>query len=310
IIPYTDRLDYLAGMNNNLAYVLAVEKLIDVKIPLRAQLLRMICAELMRIASHLFGVGIYIMDLGAVTGVFYSVQQREYILDALAELSGGRMTFNYMRIGGVAADANEAFYPAVEKFIANFAPFLKEYHKLIDKNEIFLARTKDIGIISPEMAKNYGLTGPNLRASGVNYDIRKIAPYCLYDEIPFNVPLGEKGDCFDRYMVRVLEMEESYKIVQILLKMLKETPPGEIMAKVPKILKPAAGEIYYQTENPKGAMGCHIVSDGGTTPYRLHFRRPSFMNVAILDQLFIGYKMADLVAIVASLDFVLGEVDA
>ncbi|MDK2822143.1 MAG: NADH-quinone oxidoreductase subunit [Clostridia bacterium] len=307
VIPYTDRLDYLAGISNNLAYVQTVEKLMKIEVPERAEYIRVILAELMRIASHMVGIGIYIMDLGAVSAVFYPFIEREKILDLMCHITGARMTFNYMRIGGVAQDLHPDFIPALDKFIADFPRFIEDYHKLVDDNEIFKARTKNIGVVCAEKAMDYGLTGPNLRASGVKHDTRVINPYSIYDRFDFEIPVGETGDCYDRYVVRMREVEESFKIIK---QAYKDLPEGPVMAKVPKLIKPPQGDVYHQTENPKGVLGCYVVSDGSPKPYRVHFRRPSFNNISIFDELFIGHKVADVVAILASFDFVLGEVDA
>ncbi len=307
VTPFTDRLDYLAGMSNNLLYVETIEKLMGLEVPERAQYIRVIISELMRIASHFVGVGIYIMDLGAVTGVFYPFIQRELILDIFSKLCGSRMTFNYMRIGGVAVDVDEDFIKGTEAFLDQLPTMLNEYHTLLDNNEIFISRTKNIGKISKEKAERYGLTGPNLRACGSNYDLRKVAPYEVYDRFDFNVPVGHNGDCFDRYVVRMQEIEESAKIIK---QALAQLPEGESQAKVPRIIKPEAGDVYHQVENPKGILGCYVVSDGTPKPYRVHFRRPSFNNLSIFDELAIGHKIADFIAIMASFDFVLGEVDA
>jgi len=307
VTPYTDRLDYLAGMSNNLAYVQTVEKLMGIEIPERAEYIRTIVAELMRIASHMVGIGIYIMDLGAVSAVFYPFIEREKILDLFSLLSGMRMSFNYMRIGGVAQDLHEDFIPALEKFLADLPYAIEEYHDLVTGNEIFLARTKGIGVVTPEQAMGYGLTGPNLRASGIKYDLRKNNPYGIYERFDFDIPVGENGDCNDRYLVRMKEVEESFKIIK---QAYKEIPEGSVMAKVPKVIKPPAGDVYHQAENPKGVLGCYIVSDGSTKPYRIHFRRPSFNNISIFDEILIGHKVADVIAILASFDMVLGEVDA
>lgn len=306
-IPYTDRLDYLASLSNNLTYCMAVEKLAGIEVPLRAQYIRMITAEMMRIASYMVGIGCYIMDLGAVSAVFYPFQQREYILDALCELCGSRMTHNYIRIGGVAADLNEKFYEKLRVFQEEFPKFLKMYHKLLDENEIFRARTKGVGVITKEQAMSFGLSGPNLRASGVPYDLRKDKPYLQYGKYEFRVPSGQNGDCYDRYYVRMIEVEESFHLIR---RFLDDLPEGEIMAKVPRVLKPEPGEAYVQTENPKGILGCFVASDGTVNSYRTHFRRPSYCNIAIYDTLFPGCKVADMVSIIASFDIVLGEIDA
>lgn len=307
VIPYTDRLDYLSGMSNNLAYVQTVEKMMGIEVPERAKYIRVIISELMRIANHMVGVGIYIMDLGAVTGVFYPFMQRELVLELFSKLCGSRMTFNYMRIGGVAVDIDDDFIKGTNEFLDQLPKMLNEYHTLVDNNEIFLSRTKNVGAISQAKAESYGLTGPNLRATGSNYDLRKAAPYEVYDRFDFKIPVGYKGDCFDRYMVRMLEIEESIKIIK---QALDQLPQGESLAKVPRIIKPEAGDCYHQAENPKGILGCYIVSDGTPKPYRVHFRRPSFNNIAIFDEMAPGHKIADFIAIMASFDFVLGEVDA
>lgn len=309
-LPYTDRLDYLAGVNNNLPLALAVEKLLKVEIPERASLLRMLTCEIMRLASYMVGIGVYIMDLGAVSGVFYPFQQREYALEVMSALCGARMTQGYIRFGGVQADWNDEAEAALDVLYKELPPFIEMYHKLIDENEIFLRRTKGIGVITAERAKSYGLTGPNLRASGVDYDLRRDAPYCLYDRFQVNVPVQTAGDCHARYAQRMLEVEEMLKLIKEIHAALKETEPGKIMGAVPKMLRPPAGEAYAQTENPKGIMGCLVASDSkSVNPLRVHFRRPSFDNIAIFSELMPGHKVADLIAIISSFDIILGEID-
>ncbi|MBZ4654973.1 MAG: NADH-quinone oxidoreductase subunit D [Bacillota bacterium] len=305
-IPYTDRLDYLASMSNNLAYVQTVEKLMGIEVPERAEYLRVIFAELQRIASHMVGVGTFVMDLGAVTAVFYPFIHREKILDLFSMTCGGRLTYNYMRIGGLSHDIPEEFLPKLQEFLDYMRTALEEYHQLVTGNEIFLARTKGVGVITKEMAMSYGLSGPNVRASGVCYDVRKAHPYGIYDRFNFNVPVFESGDTFDRYMVRMIEMEESVKIIR---QAIKDLPEGPVLGKVPKLIKPPAGEVYHSIENPKGELGFYIVSDGSPKPYRLHIRRPSFVNLGVLEEIIKGWKVADVIAILASLDIVLGEVD-
>lgn len=309
-LPYTDRLDYLAGVNNNLPYALAVEKLLGVEIPERASLIRMLTCEIMRLASYMVGIGINIMDLGAVSGVFYPFQQREYALEVMSALCGARMTQGYIRFGGVQADWNDEAEQALQKMLAELPPFIEMYHKLIDENEIFISRTQGVGVVTAEQAKTYALTGPNLRASGIDYDLRRDAPYCLYDRFKIDVPTLSAGDCRARYQQRMLEVEAMYKLIKEIHAALLETAPGEIMGKVPKLLRPPAGEVYAQTENPKGIMGCMVASGGGSNPLRVHFRRPSFDNIAIFEDIFPGHLVADLVAIIASFDIVLGEIDA
>lgn len=309
-LPYTDRLDYVAGVNNNLPLALAVEKLLGVEIPERASLLRMLTCEIMRLASYMVGIGVYIMDLGAVSGVFYPFQQREYALEVMSALCGARMTQGYIRFGGVQADWNDEAEAALAVLYKEMPPFIEMYHKLIDENEIFLRRTKGVGVITAERAKSYGLTGPNLRASGVDYDMRRDAPYCLYDRFQINVPVLQAGDCHARYAQRMLEVEEIMRLIHEIHAALKETEPGKIMGAVPKMLRPPVGEAYAQTEAPKGIMGCLVASDGkGVNPLRVHFRRPSFDNIAIFSELMPGHKVADLIAIIASFDINLGEID-
>lgn len=309
-LPYTDRLDYLAGVNNNLPVALAVEKLLAVEIPERASLLRMLSCEVMRLASYMVGIGIYIMDLGAVSGAFYPFQMREYALELMSALCGARMTQGYIRIGGVQADWNEQCEAAYQRMMAELPPFMEMYHKLVDDNEIFLARTKGIGVVTAAQAKAYALTGPNLRASGVDYDMRRDAPYCLYDRFKLDVPVQTAGDCHARYVQRMQEVDAMYKLIGDIHEALLQTEPGATMGKVPKLLKVPAGEAYAQTENPKGIMGCLVASDGTTKPWRLHYRRPSFDNIAIWEEIMPGHLIADLVAILASFDIVLGEIDA
>lgn len=308
-MPYTDRLDYLAGVNNNLPLALAVEKLLGVEIPERASLLRMLSCEIMRLASYMVGIGINIMDLGAVSGVFYPYQIREYALEVMSALCGARMTQGYIRYGGVQADWNDECEAAYQVMMAELPPFIEMYHKLIDENEIFISRTKGIGVVTAEQAKRYGLTGTNLRASGVDYDLRRDAPYCLYDRFKIDLPSYTQGDCWARYMQRMDEVDTIFKLIQDIHAALAETEPGSIMGKVPKMLKPPAGEAYAQTENPKGIMGCMVASNGTPKPWRVHFRRPSYDNIAIWEEIMPGHLVADLVAIVASFDIVLGEID-
>lgn len=309
-LPYTDRLDYVAGVCNNLPYVLAVENLLGVEVPERASLLRMLTCEIMRIASYMVGIGVYIMDLGAVSGVFYPFQQREYALEVMSALCGARMTQSYIRFGGVQADWNDEAEEAFAKMLAELPRFLEMYHKLIDENEIFISRTKGVGVITAEQAKTYALTGPNLRASGVDYDLRRDAPYCLYDRFKINLPTLSAGDCHARYMQRMLELDELYKLVQEIHAALLQTEPGAITANIPRVMRPPAGESYAQTENPKGIMGCMVASDGSTNPLRVHFRRPSFDNIAIFEEIMPGHLLADLIAIISSFDIILGEIDA
>lgn len=305
-IPFTDRLDYLASMNNNFAYVLTVEKLLNIEPPKRAQYIRVIVAELNRIASHLVFFGTYALDLGAVTPFLYAFREREKILDIFEELCGARLTYNYMRIGGVSRDIPENFKENVLDFIKYFTPLVDEYDRLLTYNKIFQKRTKNIGILKKEVAIDYGVTGPNLRATGIRWDLRKNSPYSSYSDFEFEIPTGVCGDTFDRYFVRMCEMRESLKIIK---QAIENLPDGDILAKVPRVIKPPQGEAYTRCENPRGELAFYIVSDGTDKPYRLKIRAPSFINLQVLPEIMKGYKIADIVAILGSIDIVLGEVD-
>lgn len=307
-IPFTDRLDYLASMNNNLGYVLAVEKLINLQVNDRAQYIRTIIVELNRVASHLIGMGTFAQDLGAyATPLFYCFRDREKIVELFEQLCGGRLTYNYMRIGGVQTELP----PYAEKIIKQFIKYerkkLKEYNELLTYNAIFLARTKKIGILRPEAAINYSVTGPILRACGVKWDLRKDEPYMIYDHFKFNVPVGIQGDSWDRFKVRLDEITESLKIIE---QAIGAIPPGNAVAKVNKIFKaPAGEEVYVRTENPRGELGFYLVSDGGLKPYRNKIRSPSFSNLAALPELIRGLNVSDAVCVLGSFDLVMGEID-
>ncbi|OEF99825.1 NADH dehydrogenase [Vulcanibacillus modesticaldus] len=307
IIPYTDRLDYLSSMLNNYALVQAVEELMNIEVPERAEYLRVIVMELSRLASHFVWWGTAVLDLGATTPFIFAFRDRELILDLLNEISGARMTFNYMRVGGVKWDAPEGWLEKVRDFIPYMRKKLKEYHQLVTGNEIFLARVKNLAVYDGETAIKYGLSGPNLRGSNVKFDIRKNQPYSIYDRFEFEIPVGENGDVFDRYMVRMKEMEQSLKIIE---QAVDQIPEGEIQAKLPRVLRVPEGEVYTRMETSKGELGIHLVSKGKDKPYRLHFRRPSFINLQIFSDLLVGNTMADLPAILGAIDIVLGEVDA
>ncbi|MFZ5631633.1 MAG: NADH-quinone oxidoreductase subunit D [Bacillota bacterium] len=306
IIPYTDRMDYVASMLMNWGYVAAVEKLMGIEVPERAEYIRVIVGELSRIASHQIAVGAYGGDIGALTAFTYTFRDREDILDLLEMVSGSRMTFSYFRVGGVADDFPEEFYPAVKKVLAKIPSWCDEYDGLVTGNEIFQARTKFVGVIPPEVAVNYSLSGPTLRGSGVNFDLRKARPYSVYDRFDFDVPLGQNGDCFDRFRIRIEEMRQCKRIIE---QALEQMPEGPIQAKVPKVIKPPVGDAYAEIESSKGIYGAYVVSDGSPKPYRVHFRRPSFINLGILEKLCEGWKIADVIAIFGSIDVVLGEVD-
>ncbi len=306
-IPLTDRLDYLASMTNNWAYVVAVEKLAGIKVPERAEYLRVLMGELMRIASHVSFVGFLLNELGAYfTPLFYMFRDREKILDLFDMVCGQRLTYNYMRIGGVSHDIPEEFIPAMQRFLSEMPKLIDEYEQLISQNEILLARTKRVGILSREKAINASASGPVLRASGVNRDIRKVDPYSVYDRFDFDIPVGSVGDIYDRYWVRVQEMRQS---VRILKQALEQLPGGKTLAEVPHLLRPPQGEAYGRIEAPKGELGFYLVSDNSIAPYRFHIRPPAFLNLTTLKDLVIGWKLADAIAIFGSLDTVLGEVD-
>ena len=305
-IPYTDRLDYVASMSNNFAYVAAVEKLLNVIIPPRADYIRVIIAELQRIASHLIWFSTFAMDVGAVSVFLYGFREREEVLNLFEEVCGARLTYNYFRIGGISRDLPEGFTVKVFKLINMIKPKLDEYEQLLTNNAIFLERTKNIGVIDSKSAISYGLSGPNLRATGYSWDIRKAIPYSVYPELNFDVPLGENGDIWDRYKVRIEEIRQCCKILE---QAIDKLPSGDIVAKVPKLFKPAAGEVCNSIESPRGELGVYIVSDGSAKPYRLKWRAPSFSNITVIPEICKGLKIADLVAIIASLDPILGEID-
>lgn len=305
-VPYTDRLDYVSSMGNNLGYCQTVEKLMNIQVPQRAEYLRVIMAELNRIASHLLFMSSLAIDLGATTGMIYGFRDRERVLDLFDMVCGARLTYNYIRIGGVMADLPPEFIPATKQFLADFPEMLEEYHNLLTGNEILYYRLKNTAVIHRKQALEVGLTGPCLRASGIDYDIRKNKPYGIYDRFDFKIPLGENGDNWDRYMVRMDEMVESTKIIA---QAIEQLPEGDIMAKVPKVLKPPVGDVYHTIENPRGELGYYIVSDGTTKPYRIHVRRPSFINLQALGDVCKGSLIADVVAVLATLDPLMGEVD-
>ena len=307
IIPYTDRMDYLSAMTNNYVICHAVETMMDIKVPERAEYLRVISMELGRIASHLVWWGTNLLDIGAVSPFLYAFREREMIINLLNELCGARLTFNYMRVGGVKWDAPEGWIEKVEEFIPYMREQLKGYHDLVSGNEIFINRVKGVGTYTQEEAINYSLSGANLRCTGIKYDLRKDAPYSIYDRFDFDVPVGSVGDAWDRYMCRMLEIEESLKILEQAVAQFPNE--GDILAKVPKIIKAPKGEGYVRIESPRGEIGCYIASDGKKEPYRLKFRRPSFYNLQILPKLLEGENIANLITILGGIDIVLGEVD-
>lgn len=305
-IPYTDRMDYLAAMLNNWGYVLTVEKAMGIEVPEKAEYIRVIVGELQRIASHLVMISTMALDLAGFTAWMYAFRDREKILDLFEMVCGARLTTSFHRVGGVPNDLPEGFVEKVEKLLEELATSLDEFDGLVTGNEIFQARTKGIGVVSAEKALDYGFTGPNLRASGVNFDLRKVRPYSVYDRFDFEVPVLENGDNFDRYLIRILEMRQSLRIIK---QALDNMPEGEIMTKVPKVLKVPAGETYYHIEGAKGLLGFYLVSDGTTKPYRLHVHGPSFVNLCAFPDMAKGTTIQDTVASLASIDIVLGEVD-
>ena len=307
IIPLTDRLDYIASMSNNLAYVLAVEKLAGIKVPERAEYIRVIMAELQRIAALLIAVGSFLNDCGAYfTPFLYMFRERERIVDLFEMVSGQRLTYNYMRIGGVSQDIPAEFMPALRKFLDMMPRFLDEYDQLLMQNEILLARAKGVGILTREQAINCSASGPVLRASGVKWDIRKADSYSVYDRFEFDIPTGTVGDCYDRYRQRMAEMRQSLRIIK---QAVEQMPPGPVKAEVPHLLHPPAGEAYGRLEAPKGELGFYLVSDNSIAPYRCHIRPPSLINLTALRDMIRGWKIADAIIIFGSIDITVGEID-
>ncbi len=332
-IPYTDRLDYLSPLANNVAYALAVEKLlgIDKQLPERCQYIRVICAELARISSHLLGIGCYAMDCGALTVFLHTFTEREKIYNLAESLTGARFTTSYTRIGGLSRDLPPGWVEQCRKFLNEVVVNIEETDTFLTRNRIFVDRTQGVGTISKEMAIDYGLSGPNLRGSGVDHDLRKKAPYLIYDRLKFEVPIGSAGDCYDRYLVRMEEMRQS---VGMLHQCLNQLPGGPVNVPDGKVLLPPKehvltkmeelihhfinvtegvnappGDVYFGHENPKGELGFYIHSKGGGTPHRLKIRAPSFANLSILSRLLPGHMVSDVVAVLGSLDFVMGECD-
>ena len=330
-VPYTDRLDYLAPLANNVAYALAVEKLMGWEVPERGRAIRVICCELARISAHMLGVGVFAMDVGAMTVFLYTFTEREKIYNLCEQLTGARFTTSYTRVGGQIRDLPNGFVGAVKTFLDELEPVIDEIDKLLSRNRIFIDRTQDIGVISKEDAIAYGLTGPNLRGSGVEHDLRKAHPYLDYDKYEFDVPIGTKGDCYDRYLVRMEEMRQSVRILRQVFATLPEGPINVADAKglLPKKEKvlmkmeelihhfilhtegidAPPGEVYFAAENPKGELGFYINSKGGGTPHRLKIRAPSFLNLSIISKLIPGHMLSDIPAVLGSLDFVMGECD-
>lgn len=308
IIPYTDRMDYLSAMTGNYVVCHAVETMMGIEVPERAEYLRVLAMELGRVASHLLWFGTSLLDLGALSPFLYAMREREMITNLLNELSGARLTFNYMRVGGVKWDAPEGWLDKVKDFVPYMREQLAGYHQLVSGNEIFLTRVKGVGVYDAETAINYSLSGANLRCTGVKWDLRKDEPYSIYDRFDFDVPTQTSGDAYARYLVRMAEIEESLKIIEQAVEQIPDG--GEIMGKVPRIIRPPQGETFVRIESPRGELGCYICSQGKPQPYRIKFRRPSFYNLQILPKLIVGENIANLIAILAGIDIVLGEVDA
>jgi len=331
-VPYTDRLDYLAPLANNVAYALAVERLAKLEVPPRCQAIRVIIAELARISSHLMGLGAFGIDVGAWTVFLYTFTEREKLYRLFEELTGARFTTSYTRIGGVARDVPDGWLDRVNAFCDQFLPILEETLALLTRNKIFQDRTAGIGVIAKEDAIAYGLTGPNLRASGVPLDLRKDRPYCGYEQYEFDVPVGSKGDCYDRYLCRGEEMRQSVRIVRQAIshfpggdwyardaRRIFAPPKDKILTSMEELIQNfmlvtegpqmPAGEVYFEAENPKGALGFYVVSKGGGVPWRLKIRSPSFCNLSILPRVCVGAMVADIVSILGSFDFVMGECD-
>ncbi|MFW5883188.1 MAG: NADH dehydrogenase (quinone) subunit D [Verrucomicrobiota bacterium] len=331
-VPYTDRLDYLAPLANNVAYALAVEKLADLEVPPRCQAIRVIISELARISSHLLGMGVYGMDAGAWTPFMYCFNEREKLYTLFEELTGARFTTSYTRIGGVARDMPEGWLDRVEKFCDEHPKVLDEVETLLTRNKIFLDRTKDVGVISKEDAIAYGLTGPVLRATGIDLDLRKDRPYSGYEHYDFDVPVGTTGDCYDRYLMRGEEIRQSIRIVRQAIAAMPDgpwfaedakkifvPPKSKILTSMEELIQNfmlvtegpqmPEGEVYFEAENPKGILGFFVVSKGGGVPWRLKIRGPSFCNLSILPKLVPGHYLTDITVILGSLDFVMGECD-
>ncbi|MBI4343325.1 MAG: NADH-quinone oxidoreductase subunit D [Candidatus Omnitrophica bacterium] len=312
--PFTDRLDYFNAMSNNFGLALAIEKLGGIAVSERGEHLRLIMAELTRVLNHTAVTGFLINDLGAFgTPLLYAFREREKILDLFEAASGSRMMCNYVRPGGVREDVPEGWLERARKLVGEFPRFLDEFEALLTDNEILQQRTKHVGVLPKELAVSASVSGPMLRASGVNYDIRKVDGYSLYPKFQFKVPLGTVGDVYDRFYVRILEMRESLKILQQALKDIPGgpaiSPRGMAISKAPRTFKPPKGEAYGRVEAPKGELGFYLVSDGSSQPYRYHIRAPSFINLTILEDMCLGHKVADVIVILGSVDIVLGEVD-
>ena len=311
VIPYADRMDYVAAMSNEFGFVVACEKLLKIKVPERVEYIRVIMAEFSRIVSHLIAIGTYGMDIGALTPFLYCMRDRERVLDIFEQTCGARLLYNYMWIGGLSHDVQPDFAAKVKDFCKYFRPQIKELNDLLSYNKIFIKRTANVGVLPAEVAINYAVSGPVLRGSGVQWDLRKNDPYSVYDHLDFEIPVGKGlkgtvGDCWDRYMVRVHEMEQSVNIIE---QAVEKLPAGDVASAIPKRIRPDAGDVYVRTETPKGELGYYIVSDGTATPFRVKVKSPCFVNLSALPAMCRGAMIADIVAVLGSIDIVLGEVD-
>lgn len=311
VIPFCDRMDYIASMNNSLGYALAVEKLMDLEVNERVKTLRVLMAELNRIASHLLSVGTYAMDIGSFTPFLHCFREREKVLDLFEWLCGARLLYNYNWVGGVSHDIPEGFEDKTREFLAQFEPVIAELDQLLSYNKIFLERTADVGIISEEQALSHNVTGPNLRGSGIAWDLRKEEPYCGYETYEFEVPVGlgehgPLGSCWDRYYVRVREMEQSLGLIR---QALERLPEGDVHEHIPRRVRPAKSEVYDRTETPRGELGYYLVSDGGLLPFRVKVKSPCFTVLSLLPAIARGGMVADIIAIIGSIDIVMGEID-
>jgi NADH-quinone oxidoreductase subunit D len=311
VVPYADRMDYVAAMSNELGYVIAVEKLLNIRVPERVEYIRVIMAEFSRIVSHLIAIGTYGMDIGAFTPFLYCMRDREHVLDIFERTCGARLLYNYMWVGGLSHDVPADFSERVKAFCKYFRPNIKELNDLLSYNKIFIERTANVGVLPGDVAMNYAVSGPTLRGSGVKWDLRKNDPYSVYDKLDFEIPVGKGlkgtvGDCWDRYMVRVHEMEQSVNIIE---QAIDRMPAGDVQSAIPKRIRPNPGEVYVRTETPKGELGYYIISDGTASPFRIKVKAPSFVNLSALPAMCRGAMIADVVAILGSIDIVLGEVD-
>ena len=312
VIPYTDRMDYVSAINQEHGYVVALEKMLELEVPERVEYIRVLMAEMQRIASHLLGIGAFGLDLGAFSPFLYLFTEREKILDIFEKVSGARLLYNYFAVAGLMRDVHPEFKKDVAEFVKTFRPKIKELNDLLSYNKIFINRTANIGVLPEQVAFNYAASGPVLRGSGVKWDLRKNDPYSIYDRFDFEIPVGTGevgtlGDCWDRYMVRVREMEQSLRIIEQALDGMPDE--GDVQEAIPKRIRPKEGEVYVRTETPRGELGYYIISDKSASPFRVKARAPSFVHLSLLPAISKGSLIADMVAIVGSIDIVLGEVD-